>query len=116
MVTDCTNNTALVSWSPSLGAVRYTVTAQSHQNNISCVTSNLTCNLDTLTCGNSYSIQVAAMDDGCSSVPSRVRMFDTGDTGAIHSRQPNICSNVPAAGGLSTQTLLLFQLPAHLRT
>lgn len=113
MVTDCTNNTALVSWSPSLGAVRYMVTAQSHQNNISCVTSNLTCNLDTLTCGNSYSIQVVAMDDSCSSVPSWVQMFDTGDIGSIHSRQPNICSKIPAA---VADQLKLFSSFSSLRT
>lgn len=97
MVTDCNNNTALVSWSPSLGAEQYMVTAQSHQNSVSCRTSDLTCNLDTLTCGNSYTIQVAAMDDSCSSVPSQVQMFNTGDTSTIHLRQPNICSNISAA-------------------
>lgn len=89
MVTDCTNNTALVSWSPSLGAVQYMVTAHSHQNNVSYRTSDLTCNLDTLTCGNSYTIQVAATDDSCSSVPSQVQMFNTGDTGTTRLRQPN---------------------------
>lgn len=102
MVTDCTNNTALVWWSPSLGAVRYTVTAQSHQNNVSCLTSNLTCSLDTLTCGNSYSIQVAAMDDSCSSVPSRAQTFDTGDTGTILAPQPDICSKCCCSCGLAT--------------
>lgn len=83
MVTDCSNNTALVSWSPSLGAVRYMVTAQSQQNNVSCRTSDLTCNLDNLACGSSYTIQVVAMDDSCSSVPSQVQVFDTGDSGTF---------------------------------
>ncbi|XP_029686708.1 fibronectin type III domain-containing protein 7-like [Takifugu rubripes] len=76
-VTNGTTNTALVSWSPSLGAVRYTVTAQSNLNNVSCQTSEVTCNLDTLTCGNSYSVQVVAMDDNCSSIPSQAQMVTT---------------------------------------
>lgn len=97
MVTDCTNNTALVSWSPSLGAIWYMVKAQSHQNNVSCRTSDLTCNLDTLTCGTSYTIQVAAMDDSCTSIPSQVQRFHTGDTATIHLRQPNLCSNTSVA-------------------
>lgn len=83
MVTECSNNTALVSWAPSLGAAGYVVTAQSHRNNVSCRTSDLTCNLDTLTCGSSYTIQVAAMGDSCSSLPSQAQMLHTGDTGAI---------------------------------
>lgn len=92
-VTNGTKNTALVSWSPSLGAARYTVTAQSNQNNVSCQTSDVTCNLDTLTCGNSYFVQVAAMDDNCSSIPSQAQMVTTGNTGTIHPRQSSICPN-----------------------
>lgn len=79
VVMDCTNNTALVSWSASLGAVQYAVTAPSNHNNVSCQTSDLTCNLDSLTCGSSYTVQVVAMDDNCSSIPSQALIFNTGN-------------------------------------
>lgn len=94
MVTNGSTNAALVLWSPSLGAVRYTVTAQSTQNNVSCHTSDVTCNLNTLTCGNSYSVQVVAMDDNCSSIPSQAQMVTTGNAGTVHPRQPSICSDI----------------------
>ncbi|XP_035526327.1 fibronectin type III domain-containing protein 7-like [Morone saxatilis] len=67
---DCANNTALVSWSASPGAVQYLVTAHSSHSNVSCQTSDLNCSLDNLACGNRYTVQVVAMDDNCSSVPS----------------------------------------------
>ncbi|XP_067460816.1 mucin-4-like [Thunnus thynnus] len=76
-VMDCANNTAVVSWSASLGAVQYSVTAYSSHSNASCQTSDLTCNLDNLTCGSRYTVQVVAMDDNCSSIPSQALVFSS---------------------------------------
>ncbi|XP_044075214.1 uncharacterized protein LOC122886733 [Siniperca chuatsi] len=77
VVMDCANNTAVVSWSASRGAVQYSVTAHSSHSNISCMTSGLHCSLDNLTCGNHYTVQVVAMDDNCSSIPSQALMFNS---------------------------------------
>ncbi|XP_063741970.1 fibronectin type III domain-containing protein 7-like [Eleginops maclovinus] len=78
VVMDCDNNTAVVSWSASQGAVKYSLMAHSGHNNISCQTSSLNCSLDNITCGNRYSVQVIAMDDNCSSIPNQALVFNSG--------------------------------------
>ncbi|CAI5641408.1 unnamed protein product [Oreochromis niloticus] len=78
VVMDCANNTAVVSWAASQGAVKYSVMAHSaHVNNDSCQTSGLSCNLNNLTCGSLYTVQVVAMGDSCSSVPSWPLKFNS---------------------------------------
>ncbi|KAM3604918.1 uncharacterized protein V6R79_017981 [Siganus canaliculatus] len=77
VVTDCVNNTALVSWSASRGAVHYSVKAHNNHSQVSCQTSDLSCSLDGLTCGSRYTVLVAAMDDNCSSIPSQALMFNS---------------------------------------
>ncbi|XP_075901618.1 uncharacterized protein fndc7b isoform X2 [Nelusetta ayraudi] len=73
---DCANNRAVVSWSASDGALSYKVTAQSLQGATSlCESAGLTCTLTNLTCGQSYSVQVVAEDDICSSLPSQATTF-----------------------------------------
>ncbi|XP_037642392.1 tenascin-N-like [Sebastes umbrosus] len=76
-VMDCANNTANVSWSASRGAVQYSVTAHSSHGNDSCQTSDLSCSLDNIICGNSYTVQVVAMDDNCSSIPSQALILNS---------------------------------------
>ncbi|XP_049603206.1 pneumococcal serine-rich repeat protein [Syngnathus scovelli] len=73
---DCASNAATVSWSASDGATQYLVTASCYHGNVSHQTSDLNYTLDDLMCGNRYSVQVVAMDDNCSSVPSQVLVFD----------------------------------------
>ncbi|XP_058478916.1 mucin-4-like [Solea solea] len=77
VVRDCVNNTALVSWSASRGALQYSVTARCSNGTVSYQTSDLSYNLDNLACGSSYTIQVLAMDDRCSSAPSLEVMLDS---------------------------------------
>lgn len=77
----CSKNQAVVSWSASKGALSYRVTAQSTQGAISyCESTNLTCTLTNLTCGQSYSVQVIAEDGTCSSLPSPATNFKSGRT------------------------------------
>ncbi|XP_056277189.1 fibronectin-like [Pseudoliparis swirei] len=68
---DWTNNTARVSWSASRGAEQYSVTAHSSHSNVSCHTSDHSCSLDIITCGHRSTVQVVAMNDNCSSIPSQ---------------------------------------------
>lgn len=75
---DCGNSTAMVSWLASRGAVQYAVTARGNNSSVGCQTSDLTCRLDNLACGHQYTVQVMAMDDNCSSVPSEAILFNTG--------------------------------------
>uniref|UniRef100_A0A8C5HBY8 Uncharacterized LOC114458429 n=2 Tax=Gouania willdenowi TaxID=441366 RepID=A0A8C5HBY8_GOUWI len=80
VVTDCATNKATVSWSSSQGAPAYRVTARcSHGNNDSCQTSDLSCDLGSLMCGATYTVQVVAVDNAsCSSSPSEDVQFDSG--------------------------------------
>ncbi|XP_054602382.2 serine-rich adhesin for platelets [Nothobranchius furzeri] len=63
---DCADNTAAVNWSPSRGAIEYSVISNS-----SCQVSDPGC----LVCGSSYSVQVVSKDDKCSSIPSQPVVF-----------------------------------------
>ncbi|XP_036072425.1 uncharacterized protein LOC112147737 [Oryzias melastigma] len=74
---DCSNNSALVSWSASRGAVQYSVNGISSHGNASCQSSGLGCRLS-LVCGSLYTVQVVAMDDNCSSIPSTPVEFSSG--------------------------------------
>ncbi|XP_067331701.1 fibronectin-like [Channa argus] len=75
IVTGCANNTAVVSWSAGFGAVEYLATARSYHSNVSCQTSDLSCRFDDLTCGSQYTVQVVAVGNNCSSIPSDALMF-----------------------------------------
>ena len=78
---DCSKNQATVSWSASEGALSYKVSAQSPQGAMSlCETTDLMCTVTNLTCGQSYSVQVVAQDDICSSLPSPATSFQSGRT------------------------------------
>lgn len=79
VVMDCANNTAVVSWSASRGAVQYLVSAYGGQVNGTCQTSGLSCNLASLTCGSHYAVYVVAMGDNCSSIPSQAVMYSSGN-------------------------------------
>nr|XP_019965387.1 PREDICTED: uncharacterized protein LOC109644441 [Paralichthys olivaceus] len=76
VVMDCSENEAVVSWSASRGALSYMVLAQSTQGHFSsCDTSDLTCTLTNLTCGQTYMVQTTAKDNICSSLPSPLIEF-----------------------------------------
>ncbi|XP_028283268.1 fibronectin type III domain-containing protein 7-like [Parambassis ranga] len=78
VVMDCANNIAVVSWSASRGAVQYSVTARGSHSNDSCQTSGLNCSLNSLTCGSQYTVEVVAISDSCSSIPSQAVLFKSG--------------------------------------
>ncbi|XP_029003162.2 fibronectin-like [Betta splendens] len=93
VVMDCSANQALVSWNVSGGALSYQVTAQSTQGAVSfCQTRDIKCTLTNLTCGQSYSVQVVAQDNVCSSWPSPAITF----------------SSVPCKPNISSGTLDCF--------
>lgn len=75
----CSKNQAVVSWSASEGALSYKVTAQSSEGAmLLCESATLMCTLTNLTCGQSYSVQVVAQDNSCSSLPSPPTNFSSG--------------------------------------
>ncbi|XP_012990390.2 uncharacterized protein LOC105029012 isoform X2 [Esox lucius] len=77
-VMNCSDNTAAVTWSPSLGALSYRAIAQSPNGVLSsCESHDPWCVLSNLTCGVSYDVQVVAVDKSCSSHPSRKAEFQT---------------------------------------
>lgn len=78
---DCTKNEAHVSWNVSQGAVYYLALATSRYNDYdSCNSSGINkhCILKALTCGAVYAVQVVAVGDECSSLPSLAVDFRSG--------------------------------------
>ena len=76
---NCSSNQAVVSWGASEGALSYKVTAESTGGAAaSCESAGVTCTLTNLTCGQTYSVQVVAQDDLCSSLPSPAAYFKSG--------------------------------------
>ncbi|KAJ8279126.1 hypothetical protein COCON_G00061920 [Conger conger] len=70
VVMDCSDNTAVVSWNRSQGALFYKVVAESSSHNSTCESSLTHCRLTNLTCGNTYTAWVVAIDDSCTTIPS----------------------------------------------
>ncbi|CAL8306274.1 unnamed protein product [Lota lota] len=76
---DCAAKEAAVSWDASQGVLSYAVSAMSELGAMSaCASTGPECTLTNLTCGQSYRVQVLALDHICSSLPSRAAMFSTG--------------------------------------
>lgn len=79
-VMDCSDNTAAVTWSPTQGALSYRAVAQSLRGAISsCESTDPQCILANLTCGVPYTVQVLAVNERCSSLPSHMAEFQTGE-------------------------------------
>lgn len=81
VVLDCATAEARVSWNASMGALYYTAFAWSSTFNfISCSSTGPVthCSLSDLICGDDYTIQVIAVGDECSSLPSQTEHFQSG--------------------------------------
>uniref|UniRef100_A0A4W5K701 Fibronectin type-III domain-containing protein n=1 Tax=Hucho hucho TaxID=62062 RepID=A0A4W5K701_9TELE len=77
-VMDCSDNTAAVTWSPTQGALSYRAVAQSPRGAISsCESTDPQCTLANLICGMPYTVQVVAVNERCSSLPSHMAEFQT---------------------------------------
>lgn len=76
---DCGSGDAMVSWSPTQGAVRYLTFAQSNRGEaVTCESSEPHCAMQNLTCGVPYRVQVVSVGDNCTSLPSQAAEFHTG--------------------------------------
>ncbi|PWA21255.1 hypothetical protein CCH79_00009504 [Gambusia affinis] len=65
---DCYTKTGQVSWYPSDGALSYLVVASTASgHNVTCETTNTSCELEGLRCGQSYSVWVKTEGESCSS-------------------------------------------------
>ncbi|XP_071200535.1 mucin-3B [Salvelinus alpinus] len=77
-IMDCSDNTAAVTWSPTQGALSYRAVAQSPHGAISsCESTDPQCILANLICGEPYTVQVVAVNERCSSLPSHMAEFQT---------------------------------------
>ncbi|KTF75017.1 hypothetical protein cypCar_00024381 [Cyprinus carpio] len=80
VVLDCATAEAHVSWNASMGALNYVAYAWSRTFNfMSCESSGPVthCTLNDLICGDNYTVQVIAVGDECSSLPSQAEHFRT---------------------------------------
>nr|XP_020471689.1 fibronectin type III domain-containing protein 7-like [Monopterus albus]XP_020471690.1 fibronectin type III domain-containing protein 7-like [Monopterus albus] len=62
---NCSADIAQVSWTPSVNAVSYAVTATSNGQSLTCTSSSSNCTLSNLVCGQTYNISVTATDGNC---------------------------------------------------
>ena len=93
---DCSNGSALLSWSPSPNAVSYTGVALGPDGALPpCSSSTPSCLLSGLVCGRSYNLTVTASDGSCASLPSAPLRQDSG-TAAVS--QGSAAQRPPQAG------------------
>ncbi|XP_071983673.1 uncharacterized protein [Engystomops pustulosus] len=70
-ISECTDNTLVVSWEPSVGALSYAASALgSSDSSYNCSSVNTSCQIKKLQCGESLSLSVVAYDDECASTSS----------------------------------------------
>lgn len=77
---DCNTNTAAVSWTPGSGILYYNASASAFAiaHVQSCSTSNSSCNIDNLQCGESYNVSVSGQGQNCPSPANDWNRFSTG--------------------------------------
>ncbi|XP_066512710.1 fibronectin type III domain-containing protein 7-like [Hoplias malabaricus] len=90
----CANNSAVVVWNQSQGAISYYVYAVSSNGNVSCQSTSPSCILTHLTCGSTYSARVVAMGNSCSSAPSPPVVISS-----VPCQPTNVSVNVQCANG-----------------
>lgn len=77
----CDNNTAAVSWQPSVGAVSYKVTALGRNGDIrQCTTNDTGCNLPNLVCAQTYVVTVSPYSSSCKGIDSYPYNYISGET------------------------------------
>lgn len=66
---DCNTNTAVVSWTPGSGILYYNASASAFAltHVQSCSTSNSSCNISNLQCGESYRVTISGQGQNCPS-------------------------------------------------
>lgn len=104
---DCYTKTAQVSWYPSDGALSYLVVASTASgHNVTCETTNTSCELEGLRCGQSYSVWMKSVGETCSSSANMTGELLTGEK-LKHRRMFKIkaCNN--------TLLYLYSTLPSH---
>lgn len=81
-ILDCQLGTATLSWQNSAGAVSYTAVAETalRGHNVTCDTNATNCEMDTLACGEEYSVTVVARGDNCYSTAQMPGYLITGQS------------------------------------
>lgn len=79
-VLDCETNTAVVSWTPGSGILYYNASASAFDitHVQSCSTSNSSCNISNLQCGESYRVTVSGQGQNCPSPANDWNRIHTG--------------------------------------
>ncbi|XP_040264694.1 mucin-3A-like [Bufo bufo] len=78
-IVQCQDNTLVVSWSPSVGAVVYRASALGSSGiSYNCSSVTTSCQIEGLQCGESLSLSVTAYDEECPSMSSTPETFVTG--------------------------------------
>lgn len=77
----CDSDAVSVSWAASQGSVAYMAVAESREGHrVNCSTTQMTCNVTGLQCGQTYEVHVYGVDGTCIGTKSKVRIHKTGET------------------------------------
>lgn len=83
----CENHTVSVSWTPSVGALMYTVTLERTDGEITfCTTDGTGCDITQLPCGEMYVLAVTAEGRTCNTSESMRTIVRTGTRAHSHTR------------------------------
>ncbi|XP_043942820.1 uncharacterized protein LOC122814297 [Protopterus annectens] len=92
--TDCDTGTVAISWEQSEGALFYAAFAEdSEGNSVSCNTSSTTCDINSLQCGQSYTVSVIASDNICSSAENETFTVSTAPCSPPNARATLGCAS-----------------------
>lgn len=77
----CDSDTVSVSWAASQGSLAYMAVAESREGHrVTCNTTQMTCDVSSLQCGQTYELSVFGVDGDCIGMRSEVRVIETGET------------------------------------
>lgn len=79
-IMDCNVNGATAIWEPSTGAMAYIVLfSGSDGHEVSCTSTNMSCSVSGLHCGENYSVTVTAFDNSCHGISSNTTSISAGN-------------------------------------
>lgn len=77
----CDSDAVSISWAASQGSVAYMAVAENRKGHrVTCNTTQMTCDVSGLQCGQTYELYVFGVDGDCIGTRSEVRILETGET------------------------------------
>ncbi|XP_072276185.1 fibronectin type III domain-containing protein 7-like [Pyxicephalus adspersus] len=92
---DCDVNGATAFWEPSAGAMSYIVMfSEADGHEVSCTSSNTSCSVSGLHCGENYNVTVTAFDNNCHGITSNTTIISAAPCSPTNAKATLDCSSV----------------------